>query len=790
MAYPKIQYCIGQDTSVLHCNRAYDKTVNVKPDLPGNVILIHGVNDVGTSFAAVEEGLCLGLDARMHGIKPGKSSLFTPGKWRMPGDKPNNQDKDVVEADPDAIFFKRHIDDKTHSPLIPFYWGYRETFNDAGTKNGQRTDRYGNRMDKDLSKNGGPFGNATSSLPDMWNRGMNPLYDAPHDPVRPLLTAPGRMYMVLAAKRMAALVSMIRDYDQDEVVTIVAHSQGCLISLLAQAFLLDEGLRPADTLILMHPPYSLAEDTTMFMKGLEMFKGGSEAAMKDQYDAIAKRQTFDARLQTFAKIVQGVVGKKHTTPALTALTDHAKYYGMVGAKWTATADRDNRGKVYLYFCPEDMTVALDNMQGIGWQGVPDFISGTALSKTDGKKHHRPWGENPPTTWVVETQQYKPLSEIGTGFFQRVFTSKKRMDPVKKAVGNVLVGQPPHDFALRIKDEDDHAHVAAGSRTLRANHHEADWPPKDDGMFSFLHTEAGKREGIRKITGEALHEPALADLRGTGQIDPKDFPKDSLQAKLPANEQGPCEEADPIDAAIAVAGDGGLNWRPQEMIDDPRPTTTIPRWDNGMFGSGDMEQVLKALNKGKEPGDQVKDIKQVSYAGRKGEINGDKLLLNRYETPNEARKRWQHEVSPKSFHGAIIGSKENHRNVTAYDVAIGGGKASSDPNFYQYLCAVADWRLQSNVKAPLRPSILVWDKFLSKFGHYFSVEPAWRTAVIEGNANYYSTGLLPACVPSLRAGLPSTVICETVDGIRTVATPPPKHGADSCVPAGPTKKAGV
>ena len=44
---------------------------------------------------------------------------------------------------------------------------------------------------------------------------------------------------------------------------------------------------------------------------------------------------------------------------------------MVGSQWQSAEDRDNRRKVYLYFCPEDMTVALDNIQGIGWDGVPD-----------------------------------------------------------------------------------------------------------------------------------------------------------------------------------------------------------------------------------------------------------------------------------------------------------------------------------------------------------------------------------------------------------------------------------
>lgn len=101
-----------------------------------------------------------------------------------------------------------------------------------------------------------------------------------------------------------------------------------------------------------------------------------------------------------------------------------------------------------------------------------------------------------------------------------------------------------------------------------------------------------------------------------------------------------------------------------------------------------------------------------------------------------------------------------------DVAIGGGKASSDPKFYRYLCAVADWRLQGNRWMPERPSILKWEKFLAQFSVYWTAETAARKEIIEGNVHYYSTGELPACVPSLHAGLPSTVVCETVNGRRT------------------------
>ncbi|MNS61727.1 hypothetical protein D3C72_947600 [compost metagenome] len=208
-------------------------------------------------------------------------------------------------------------------------------------------------------------------------------------------------------------------------------------------------------------------------------------------------------------------------------------------------------------------------------------------------------------------------------------------------------------------------------------------------------------------------------------------------------------------------------RKQEIIADPRLLQhRIPEYGAGMFGSGQRDQVEKALNLGKEAGDQCKIDRVSRHPG-----GGDKLLVNREETPNEARKRWQNEVSPKSFHGAIIGNAENHRNVTAYDVAIGGGKASSDPNFYRYLCAVADWRLKTDDKIP-RPSILKWDTFAKNFAVYLAAEPAARKAIIVGNARYYSSGELPACIPALHAGLPSTVVCETVNGRRTesVMTP--------------------
>jgi hypothetical protein len=744
MPYPKIPYQIGRDTSVLQCNRVADKTVNVRPNLPGNIIVIHGVNDVGVAFDNVEQGLCEGLKNRL-------GPTLTPATYRMP----TAADKDGVLEDPDAVFFRRSFDRSTRSPVIPFYWGFREVSGLAKSKNGQKTDRYGNRLDKDLSKGGGPFGNATSTLPDMWNKGFsagpgNALDKASQDPLRPVLRAPGRMYMVLAAKRLAALIAMIRDYDANEAVSLVAHSQGCMLSLLAQAFLLQDGQRPADTLVLTHPPYSLVDDVPWTSDAAEMFHGGEDKLMEKQYRLIADRQTFVARLQTLINLVEAVHKGKATSPEFQSLSDPCTHYGMVGKNWKASADRDNRGKVYLYFCPEDMTVALNNVQGIGWQGVPCEMEGHGLIMRDVPVIDNEHSEAPEITVTVPSVgkvTRQPLKELGAGFFQRVFTAKQRPDPSGK-IGDVLIGhRSPHEFSLRKKGEDDHAHVAAGSATLRTH----------------LPDEKEKhRAGVRRITGDPLPNPVKADLWTGGWT-------------LNGQPKGAHEEIDPIDSATAVTSDYGLleKWL---QVKDPENETVSGSKDDlkfteygyGIEARGDRKRALveAMLNKGKPPGQCCK-VLEVYYCIRpdydQPETNGN-LAVKRTESPDESRLRWQKSYAPRSFHGAIFGSRQNHANVTAYDVAIGGGTASSDPNFYAYLCAVADWRLTTD-KDSKRPVTLKWDKFLKQFSVYWNAEPLWRKELIKGNADYYATGNLPNSLPVLPSGLPQQVVSETTGGQR-------------------------
>lgn len=751
--YPKVPYMVGKDVTLLQCERKICKKVAIRRNLPGNIIVIHGVNDLGVSYQAVEHGLCEGLKERL-----GRG--FAPASYRMPV----AADKDKLEEDPDAVFFKRSFNEETNSPVIPFYWGYREVEDKSGIKNGQYVDRYGNRLDKDLSKEGGPFGNATSSLPDMWRRGISAPIDPVNDALRPLRTAPGRMYMVLAAQRLAALIAMIRDYDAEETVSIVAHSQGCLLSLLAQAMLMEKGLAPADTLILMHPPYSLLDNIPYAMKKISTLDGGEDAAMRPYYHLLDGMQTLSARLKTLVNIVAGVAKGtgKSANPSFDGLKDD-KHRGMVGSGWKAETDRDNRGKVYLYFCPEDMTVALDNIQGIGWDGVADIAAGSEIAIEE-----RACLENGQKGVLsipfVRDYVSKPLEELGQRFYQRVFSNKERLDPATGKVGISLVGKPPpFDFPLRLPTESEQSHVEVSQRSNRAQHKKVAWP---------IDTKLGKKEqrnGIRTITGEALHKPVPADLRGTSQIDPANIPATSMMRNRSPKDQGPAEEVDPCEATIAVTSASGMLVH-KEYRPDPGGYQKFPDRAESL---GDQELALMTASYNKEKGLDKRpesDRHTVISAKRYPDSN---VVADIQETPNEARLRWQREVSPKSFHSSIIGSAKNHRQVTAYDVAIGSGKASSDPKFYAYLCAVADWRIRkpkSNDKP--RKGILLEELFRSSYSVFLSKEPAWRAAIINGTIDYYNSGVLPTGLPLLSGALWKIVISQTKN-MKMVTEKPPK-----------------
>ncbi|KPW40410.1 Uncharacterized protein ALO59_00721 [Pseudomonas amygdali pv. mellea] len=491
------EYAVAQGNTRLIPNLNTTCKMEVPGDLPGVVIFLHGVNDPGASYSMVESGLCQGVNERLDrpDLVAGRyGAEYDVAKKKLRAKQPlGDRDKQLLD-DPDTHLYRRDAEDpKTRSLLIPFYWGYRadpsEISRDKNNNPTKLRDQYqdiqGNRLDRHFGKAGGYFVNATNNLLEMYDKGL-PLTmrlkiarltlpnthfmgDNPH-----------RRYYVLAAHRLAMMVKEIRRVSPDETITIMAHSQGTLITLLAQALLVDGGHRCADTIIMVDTPYCLFPEVTP----------------KDQ-----------DTLTTLTRIVAQVTQAPHTQPPLSDLCNPATYCGRSGPQWSPTQgtrkdkdkvgnvtvfpERDNRGKVYLYFCPDDTTVALDDVRGIGTFGVWD---------THGKNSTR-----------------NPMAELkAVRFYQRMWTKRYRDD------SPVMVGKPPGYDLLRAKNESRYA---------------------GDSWFAGLLSKGATEEGHKiLINAEQLyppHAPAMfggeeKNFRGDETKSGLDRPDDANKASAVGN----------------------------------------------------------------------------------------------------------------------------------------------------------------------------------------------------------------------------------------------------------------
>ncbi|AVX26481.1 DUF3274 domain-containing protein [Pseudomonas syringae pv. atrofaciens] len=491
------EYAVAQSNTRLIPNLNTTCKMEVPGDLPGVVIFLHGVNDPGASYSMVESGLCQGVNERLDrpDLVPGRyGAEYDIAKKKLRAKQQlEDQDKQLLD-DPDTHLYRRDTDDpKTRSLLIPFYWGYRadpseisRDKNNAPTKlRDQYQDIQGNRLDRHFGKAGGYFVNATNNLLEMYDKGL-PLTMRLKIARKTLPNThflgdnPHRRYYVLAAHRLAMMVKEIRRVSPDETITIMAHSQGTLITLLAQALLVDGGHRCADTIIMVDTPYCLFPEVTP----------------KDQ-----------DTLTTLTRIVAQVTQAPHTQPPLSDLCNPATYCGRSGPQWSPTQgtrkdkgkvgnltvfpERDNRGKVYLYFCPDDTTVALDDVRGIGTFGVWDI---------HGKDSTR-----------------NPMAELkAVRFYQRMWTKRYRDD------SPVMVGKPPGYDLLRAKNESRYA---------------------GDSWFAGLLSKGPTEEGHRiLINAEQLyppHAPAMfggeeENYKGDQNKSGRDRPDDANKANAVGN----------------------------------------------------------------------------------------------------------------------------------------------------------------------------------------------------------------------------------------------------------------
>lgn len=486
-------------SALLLPNRYRDQKVVCQRAMPGIVILVHGVNDVGVSFPALDNGLCVGLNERMH-----RNDLY-PNDFTMPkaGDK--------AQDDPDAIYYRIRPNAKTYSPVIHFHWGYRAAKDEIAQETvfGQNVDNYGNRLDARKAREGGMFVNATTSIPDMFrgrfSNGVTVwLANKTQDVAHNLKGAPERHYMVLAALRLAALIKQIRLINPDDTVTLLGHSQGCLISLTAQAFLHEKGDRVADCLILCHPPYAVQQAP------LESLQLGWDM------------QSTEARIETLQNLVQLVTGTPHRLPPFESMFhEHVDSCGVTGTEWSpskghrASSDaapltldcefdeRDNRGKVYLYFCPHDRTVGLSNVEGIGTLGVPDEV----------------------------------LTRLGKRFFQRIWTWRLR----GKTPVAVKVGLPPDPaFSPRQQDEPGYKETSVLGE-----------------IADVIMQKANDEGETRNINAEALNPPFTPNLHANEMDANQPVDKSATPTTSDPEAQGklPIDPIDATDALVKAGLDG-------------------------------------------------------------------------------------------------------------------------------------------------------------------------------------------------------------------------------------------
>ncbi|MCS2155968.1 DUF3274 domain-containing protein [Scandinavium sp. H11S7] len=372
--------------------------VGIKRPMPCIVILVHGVNDVGEAYKNQEEGIIKGLNERM-------------GRTDMSAHEWHQFKMDMGDGE------QQQIKKPGRSPVIPFYWGYKPVDHATYIEDQRRyraevdklgstaklaydayqeddkarleklghissttlkysNDNFGNVLDDVYAKGGGTFANATTTIPDMLGPGAGGLmtgaagFMSLHmnsgDYTHPIYDNPHRIYQFFAAQRLADLIMTIRRNGptQFDPINIVAHSQGTIITMLANMLVKQAGVDPADCVILNHSPYALVNTV---IEGL----------------TDGHHQTDRARQQTFINFCNLMkTNPKYNLSGLHTAAEIDELEGCSGlskthSKWSSNDlyKRNNFGKIYNYFCPNDSIVSLMNVQGLGWRGIPQDIAG-------------------------------------------------------------------------------------------------------------------------------------------------------------------------------------------------------------------------------------------------------------------------------------------------------------------------------------------------------------------------------------------------------------------------------
>lgn len=358
-------------TPASYCVRA---EAQIPPHVPGVIIFVHGVNSEGEWYDAAERALCDGLNERLG---------LTDTEFKLTANSYLDSDSDTHE-----MHERRYNSKKPgNSPVIRFYWGYRDPDDTPGRyrvplRNLKGADRW--KCAKDDQGpwfwGGGAFQNGTNNLQQMWcgkgfKRKLGPLgivdLEALNtEPERQLQDAPARDYYPHAAKRLANLIDRIRNKYPHDTITVMSHSQGTMIAMAATALC---ETRAPDALFLMNSPFAMDDNV-----------------MSDYATSGDDRPTAEARVRTFRNIANRIKADKRE------LDERLKSLLQVGLDrdgnpWRPDArinddlaERDNHGRLYVYFSPHDRVMGLQTIQSIGWQGLPDEL----VAELDGTVYQR------------------------------------------------------------------------------------------------------------------------------------------------------------------------------------------------------------------------------------------------------------------------------------------------------------------------------------------------------------------------------------------------------------------
>jgi pimeloyl-ACP methyl ester carboxylesterase len=604
--------------------------------MPGVIIFVHGVNSEGEWYEDAANHFANGLNSRL-----GRKDIEGLGKARNEKRFPR-----LNEYEP-----------RISSSVIPFYWGYSAHKNEClkdCTKNVEGTtdvwtDVYGNPLRQDRTWGGGPFANGTTTLQEFWGNGFNPIYLKGLlnlnvlNPMlgRDLLTCPERLYYVHAARRLANLVKIIRNDFPDEPINIVGHSQGTMIALCSLFYL--DGVRGPDTILLNSSPFRI--DTRLFdpasvAAGLKVEGEESRSlTFKNASDIMAESaRSFKPNPHLVAEYGHEHNAKHAYDDSVYVRHDPVAegWEPMIGSSddlpmpwWKILMhSRDNRGKIFVNFNPGDRVIGASVVAGIGWRGL-------GLEYMD-----------------------KDRLTLGANVFQRMFSrSTNANNPPPGSQVNYVV-----------------RYYFSNLERLTNSAGDRDENVKNVGLptqwqYFNSNTEAHEFRFPSELILKQL--PILGNMRPTGN---QPF-SDGVYINAPLVPKPPTLGKD-FDAAL-LRFDGQANDLQKTKANDE--------------AIDDFEEVALYSPHKRIPDSLPGEIERKDDLGR---------TIVRFETHKEVESRLRDSiggrlVSPTN-HAAILRYRSDGEacpveHVLTYDLTVGPGYAWGDPDYWNYLLNLADWK---------------------------------------------------------------------------------------------------